>query len=108
MAIKVSTPSGTRLIDADISAVGDTLSLTAGRNVVTAALDAVHLTPGPYYVGFWLGTANGGTFDHINSAFPIDVVSMTMSGFGTSVGSTGLVPCCLHLHQPVADGVPAR
>ena len=91
MAVSLSSAGGTRLVNADIISLGETLRLRPGRNVVRFELDALHLSPGVYACGLWLGPSLGRALDHIESGFSVEVVDASASGFGTSVN--GLVPC---------------
>jgi lipopolysaccharide transport system ATP-binding protein len=101
MAVNLSSPSGTLLVNTDIVALGQTAHLRPGRNTVRFQIAALHLAPGTYTCGLWLGQRLGRPIDHIESAFTLDVVSATGPGFGNAV--IGLVPCpfrFLQLEQP--------
>ena len=91
MAVHLSSPSGTRLVNADIISLGRILELRPGRTVVRLDLEALHLSPGVYAGGLWLGPTLGQPLDHIESGFSLEVVDAAGPGFGNSV--SGLVPC---------------
>ena len=95
MAVHLSSPSGTRLVNADIISLGEVLRLRPGRNRFRLELDALHLAPGAYACGLWLGPSRGQAIDIIESAFSLEVVDATGPGFGTSV--SGIVPCRFRL-----------
>lgn len=75
---------GARLVNADILAAGATLSLEAGANRVRLSIEALHLNPGAYRVTLWMGDNVGVAYDHIESAFEVDVVPIETAGFGTT------------------------
>ena len=91
MAVTLYSPSGTRLVNADIYSQGQTVHLRPGRNVVRFAMEALHLSPGMYACGLWLGPSVGRPIDLIEFAFTIEVVDAAGPGFGNSV--EGIVPC---------------
>jgi lipopolysaccharide transport system ATP-binding protein len=91
MAVTLYSPSGTRLVNADIYSHGRTIHLHPGRNLVRFGLEALHLAPGVYTCGLWLGPSVGRPIDLIEYAFPLEVVDAAGPGFGSSVD--GLVPC---------------
>jgi len=91
MAVNLCSPSGTLLVNADILSLGQMVHLRPGRNVVRFQIDALHLSPGTYACGLWLGPTLGRPIDHIESAFALEVVDAAGPGFGNSVN--GLVPC---------------
>ena len=91
MAVAIYSPTGTALINAELASVGEILQLQRGFNQVRLEIDALHLNPGTYTVGLWLGYASGGTLDHAPSAFEIEVVQAETGNFGIAV--EGLVPC---------------
>lgn len=92
-AVSVRTRGGTLLINADIASKGEVLRLREGRNVVQFGFEALHLNPGIYMVGLWLGYAAGGTLDHSESAFEIEVIQDETQGFGITPIANGAVPC---------------
>lgn len=91
MAVAIYTPTGTALINAELASVGEILQLQRGLNQVRLEIDALHLNPGTYTVGLWLGYASGGVLDHAPSAFEIEVVQAETGDFGIAV--EGVVPC---------------
>jgi lipopolysaccharide transport system ATP-binding protein len=99
MAVKISSPGGTKLIHADVMSLGETIALVPGGNVVTVTMHQVHLTPGLYAVGLRLGGWWGRTMDHVESAFNVEVVDAAVPGFGTTDREDGLVPCSFGISQ---------
>jgi lipopolysaccharide transport system ATP-binding protein len=99
LAVYISSPSGTKLVNADTIALGGTARLRPGANSVCFKIEQVHLTPGPYLVGLWLAGTHGRPLDHVASAFAIEVVSAAQQGFGITPASNGLVPCRFTFEQ---------
>ncbi|HEX6104528.1 MAG TPA: ATP-binding cassette domain-containing protein, partial [Gemmatimonadales bacterium] len=100
MAVNLSSPSGTLLVNADIFAIGQTARLRPGRNLVRFQIDALHLSPGTYACGLWIGGGFGRPIDHVESGFSLEVVNASGPGFGRTV--RGLVPCRFRFVQ--SDG----
>ena len=103
LAVKLSSPGGVKLINAEMMALGQTLALKPGANRVRIAIEQVHLAPGTYDVGLWLGDSHGRTFDHLDPAFSIDVVDDPLPRFGVTPTGNGFVPCRFQVFQD--DGV---
>ena len=101
-AVKLSSPSGTALINADVVSLGESVHLTTGRTLLRFAIEQVHLTPGLYVVGLWLGHSIGKTFDHVESAFTLEVVPAPEMKLGMTPTMNGLVPCRFHFSQSSA------
>jgi ABC-type polysaccharide/polyol phosphate transport system ATPase subunit len=99
LAVCVETLKGTRLIDADILARGIGLRLQPGRNLVRVRITKLHLNPGTYVFGFWLGPAAGSGFDYIPSAFQVEVVTNESLGYGVTPATAGVVACDLEVLQ---------
>jgi len=99
MAIYLSSPTGTKLINADIIALGSPARLRRGTTTVRFEIEELHLTPGLYVVGLWLGGTHGEPLDQLTSAFTLEVVSATSQGFGVTPASNGLVPCRFRFEQ---------
>jgi lipopolysaccharide transport system ATP-binding protein len=93
LAVTIKTLSGTKLINADIVSQGETLSLKEGRNSVSLRIEEVHLNPGVYVVGLWVGHSFGKAFDHVEAALEIEVVHAESRGLGMTPRYDGLVPC---------------
>jgi lipopolysaccharide transport system ATP-binding protein len=98
-AVTLSSPSGTHLVNADIISLGETARLTRGRTLLRFSLEQVHLTPGLYLVGLWLAHAVGKTFDHVESAFALEVVPAPDQTLGVTPTVNGLVPCRFRFTQ---------
>jgi lipopolysaccharide transport system ATP-binding protein len=98
LAVTLYSLSGTKLVNADTVSLGQTVRLEKGRNLIKLRINMLHLNPGRYVVGLWLANPiesrlTGGEYDHIQSAFVIDVVQHSLGGFGSVPESAGFVHC---------------
>jgi hypothetical protein len=98
LAVTLYSLSGTKLVNADTVCLGQTVTLRKGRNLIKLRINNLHLNPGCYVVGLWLASpiesrSTGGEYDHIQSAFEIDVVQHSFGGFGSAPDSDGFVQC---------------
>jgi lipopolysaccharide transport system ATP-binding protein len=91
LAVTIYTTTGTNLINAELASLGGILQLERGLNRVQLNIDALHLNPGTYTVGLWLGYVAGGVLDHAPSAFEIEIIRAESRNFGITV--EGVVPC---------------
>ena len=92
MAVTIETLSGTKLIEADIMSLGESLTLSAGANTVYFRISSLPLNPGVYSVRLWIGYTARTGFDHVPSAFQIEVVRPPVASVPfTATG--GVVPC---------------
>ncbi len=92
LAVTLYDQVGTKLINADTIALGVVLELIPGDNHIRVSIDSIALTPGEYVVGLWAADSTGRPFDHIESAFMIEVVSPDERDRGVAE-SFGLVAC---------------
>ncbi len=95
LAVFLTDPFGTKVLNADTLHVGRTVLLERGRNAIRLRIRALHLVPGVYRVGLWLADpvhaqSVSGAFDYIESAFEIEV---TRPPSASGAGTGGLVPC---------------
>ena len=104
LAVTLYSPSGNKLVNADTVSVGQSIRLQKGRNLVKLRIHKLYLNPGVYVAGFWLANPisarrSGAEYDHVQSAFEIDVVECSSARFGLRSKSDGLVTC----HFDVVD-----
>jgi ABC-type polysaccharide/polyol phosphate transport system ATPase subunit len=99
LAVSVEMLSGTKLIEADIMSLGELVSLEAGTNTVRFRIAELHLNPGVYSVRLWLGTTMKSGFDHLPSAFQIEVVRPAAAAAGALPVTGGAVPCRFEVAQ---------
>jgi ABC-type polysaccharide/polyol phosphate transport system ATPase subunit len=95
LAVFLTDPFGTKVVNADTLHVGRTVLLERARNVIRLRIRALHLMPGFYRVGLWLADpvhaqSVSGAFDYVESAFEIEVVRPATA---TGAGTGGLVTC---------------
>jgi hypothetical protein len=103
LAVSFFTRSGTKLVNADTVALGQSVKLRRGRTQVTVAIERLHLTPGTYIVGLWLASRHG-HFDFVGSAAELEVVEVPGTRVGARPPSDGCVTCTFSLHEgPDAD-----
>ena len=89
-----SDRNGTKLVNADIVALGRALQLERGINHVRLSVQQLHLNPGVYDLTLWIGDTVGAGFDLVEPAFHIEVVALEDSGFGFQPATEyGTVTC---------------
>ena len=98
MAVSIETLSGTKLIEADLLAIGGSLQLRPGRNRVQFSIPQLHVNPGRYAIRLWLGHSATSAFDHLPSAFQFDVGRPPASAAALPP-TAGLVPCRFEVSQ---------
>jgi ABC-type polysaccharide/polyol phosphate transport system ATPase subunit len=103
MAVTLYTQTGIKLINADTVSQAETLHLRQGRNTIRLRIEEVHLKPGIYLVGLWLGHVVGTGLDCVEAAFQIEVVPAESEGFGVTPLSDGVVPCRFSLSYLSSD-----
>lgn len=102
IAVTIYSPSGVKLVNADSLALGQVLTLRAGRNVIKFRIEKLYLNPGVYLVGLWIANplhANrtGGEFDQVQCAFEIEVIELKPDLPGKKPDADGLVTCRFEL-----------
>ncbi|MEP0924589.1 ABC transporter ATP-binding protein [Leptolyngbya sp. ST-U4] len=94
LAVILFDQSGTKLVNADTLSLGQTIFLKRGRNVVHLQIEHLYLNPGIYVFGLWLANPERGVvFDHIESAFEIEVIDVGAEQLGTRPDFDGAVVC---------------
>lgn len=93
LAVAFYDQNGTRLVNADTLALGQTLLLRAGRNRVRLSIDALYLNPGTYSLGIWIAGMSSTVYDYSETAVHIEVVDVQSERFGRTTAKDGAVPC---------------
>ena len=95
LAVFLTEPYGTKVLNADTLHVGRAIFLRQGHNMLKLRIRALHLMPGLYRLGLWLANpvqaqSGTGAYDWVESAFEIEVSKLeSASGSGTGA----LVTC---------------
>jgi len=97
LAVTVYDQYSTKLVNADTIALGRSLRLRPGRNRFRLRIEQLHLNPGVYMVGLWLADPVGTVLDLVESAFPLEVVTLESRQLGASPDQDGVVTCPLTL-----------
>jgi lipopolysaccharide transport system ATP-binding protein len=87
IAASLYDQSGTRLINADTVLIDQPIALRKGRNLVRLRIKRLYLNPGVYQLGLWLADpikahAANSAYDHVESAFEIEVIGLESKGNG--------------------------
>jgi len=86
---------GTKLVNVDTLALGETISLRKGHNIVRLRIKALHLNPGMYTLGLWVANPPSEVHDSISAAVQIEVVEQISERI--RVQKDGLVTCDFEL-----------
>ncbi len=100
IAIIIFDRYGTKLINADTLAFGQSIDLHEGQNKLNLRMEQLHLNPGMYTIGLWVADPPGEIHDYIPSAALLEVVETEKGNI--RVQADGLVPVKFDL-TPVAD-----
>jgi lipopolysaccharide transport system ATP-binding protein len=93
LAITLYDLSGTKLVNADVLSAGRHVQLEEGDTTVRFRIRELHLNPGTYILGLWIGDHTGQAIDSVPSAAHVEVADAPAAGFGTRPGSDGVVSC---------------
>jgi lipopolysaccharide transport system ATP-binding protein len=93
LAVTLYDLSGTKLVNADILSMGRLVQLAEGDTTVRFRIRKLHLNPGTYVMGLWIGDASGHAIDSIPLAAHVEVADAPAAGLGTRPGSDGVVSC---------------
>jgi hypothetical protein len=97
LAATIRTQGGTKLVNADIVSLGETVRLVEGSNDLRLRNEELHLNPGVYVLGLWIGHSFGKALDHVETALELEVVQTGSRGLGMTPTADGLVPCRFRL-----------
>jgi ABC-type polysaccharide/polyol phosphate transport system ATPase subunit len=105
LAVSLYDSNGTKLVNADTVASGQSIQLDAGDNVVRLRIEAVHLNPGRYVAGVWMADGTGTAYDFIERAFEITLIAPGSSSPGVTPIQNGVVPCSVTAMRVTTDPV---
>lgn len=100
-AVTLYDKHGTKLVNADTMALGQTVTLQKGETVVRLRIAGLYLNPGLYQLGWWIGDTFGRVFDFVESAVEVEVVESNADGLGVRPRFDGVVACEFDLIETV-------
>jgi ABC-type polysaccharide/polyol phosphate transport system ATPase subunit len=108
VAVTLYDEFGTKLLNGHTGLTGHTVTLQQGRNLIRTRIATVPLNPGVYVLGLWLADPIGEVFDHIASAFTIEVVDLQTGDLSLRARKEGIIPCQFEIleHQVPSQPVP--
>ena len=93
LALTLYDKHGTKLINADTLSLGQSTELDRGVNLVKLNIDALHLNPGSFTLGWWLGNHAAELFDFCESSISLDLIDNQTHRLGIRPSSDGIVTC---------------
>jgi lipopolysaccharide transport system ATP-binding protein len=105
LAVTIYDQHGAKLVNADSLALGQSVLLQHGPNYVEVRIEALHLNPGGYALGFWVAGLASTVYDFAESAVQLEIVDVQSARFGRTTGKDGLVPCRFAVYR---HGSPAQ
>ncbi len=94
LAVILFDQNGTKLINADTISLGHMIKLHKGQNFVQLRIEHLYLNPGTYVLGLWMANPQLDiVFDHIESAFEIEVIDCGSEKLGSRPDFDGAVVC---------------
>lgn len=95
IAVFITDQHGTKLINADIDAVGVSADLPPGRSTWRFNLHELFLEPGMYTLGLWLSDRGGEVLDWIDAAVRLEVIDhdSRLTGVRVDARYSGVVAC---------------
>jgi ABC-type Na+ transport system ATPase subunit NatA len=82
---------GTKLVNCDSVASGQTMQLRDGRNFFRLRVESLHLNGGLFNVALWLALSSSDPLDHIDAALTFQVADRPMTTFGAKPRRDGVV-----------------
>ena len=83
----------TKLVNAFLDVADREIALHPGRNVLRLRIDRLHLNPGCYVVGVWIGDHRGKSLDDADAVFELELVDFALPGCPPVTSSDGVVTC---------------
>jgi hypothetical protein len=91
LAVTISDQLGTKLVNADSIKLGKSIHVGRGRTMVTVDIEALHLTPGTYVLGWWIADPLGTVHDFVERSVHIEVTDVVDAGLGVRPQADGAV-----------------
>jgi hypothetical protein len=93
LSISVYLENGFKLINMDTASTGQIIYLQKGTNNIEFKISSLHLKPGSYKIGVWMGSPMGEVYDWIQSAIDINIVDSFRESLGRKSGDDGYMMC---------------
>jgi ABC-type polysaccharide/polyol phosphate transport system ATPase subunit len=91
VALMISDQLGTKLVNADSIKLGKSIPVARGRTVVTVQIEALHLTPGTYVLGWWVADPLGTVHDYVERSVHLEIADVADAGLGIRPQADGAV-----------------
>ena len=92
---------GTKLVNVDNVALGESIWLDQGLNNFIVNIDQFHLNPDTYVMGLWLAN-NNHVIEYIRDALEVEVVEPPSEAFGRRPPNDGKVTCTFSIIKRAA------
>lgn len=93
IAIMLYDKNGTKLVNASTQSLDHGATVQAGSNVFSLQIDALHLNPGTYTLGWWLANDYSSPLDFCESAVAFDVMGNHDGDGDLRARGDGVVAC---------------
>jgi lipopolysaccharide transport system ATP-binding protein len=87
IGVSIYDVSGPKLINFDTATQGQEFPIKKGTNKFEFSIESLHLKPGSYTLGLWLANPMGDTYDYIENAIQLDIISDKRGTFGSELKS---------------------
>jgi lipopolysaccharide transport system ATP-binding protein len=91
VAVMIFDQLGTKLVNADSIKLGKSIHVTRGRTLVSIEIEALHLTPGTYVLGWWIADPLGAVYDFVERSLRVEVADVADAGPGVRPQGDGVV-----------------
>jgi lipopolysaccharide transport system ATP-binding protein len=96
LSISIYLENGFKLINMDIASIGQIIDFQKGTNNVEFQVPTLHLKPGSYKIGVWMGSPMGEVYDWVENAIDISVVEPVTESLGSKSSNDGYLTCNFH------------
>jgi lipopolysaccharide transport system ATP-binding protein len=95
IAVTIYDRYGTKLVNVDTMALGNTITLQSGHNRFRLCIEKLYLNPGIYNLGLWVANPPSEVYDSLPTVAKIEVVELNPQA--SQVHHDGAVLCHFHL-----------